>query len=169
MEVGVLDAEHRNRLVGAAKLIPTPLHKMHLPSRSVTVDEWLHLLRLDHYAEQFRKNRYDDMERVGRIWEVELTTVVEIRLVGHLRRILVSLGDGLQQRPSRPCVNGSLQHLRLGVKNQEDLTSLSTDLQIIVSFSQFFVLRILSLRLILTIDWLSRPIWLDWRTKLVRR
>lgn len=126
LEIGVLDCEHRNRLLKAARLLPTPLHKMEsLLARPETVDEWLHLLRLDHYAEQFHKNRYDDMERVGRIWEVELTTVVEIRLVGHLRRMLVSLGDKIQSRPAKP--NGSQ------LNNKEDLTALSSDLHLIVS------------------------------------
>lgn len=131
MEVGVLDAEHRNQLVGSARLLATPLKKMHSNARPETVDEWLHLLRLDHYAEQFHKNRYDDMERVGRIWEVELTTVVEIRLVGHLRRILVSLGDSVTTCPTKTS-NGYLpsSHAK---SNQDDLTTLSSDLQMIVS------------------------------------
>lgn len=131
LEIGVLDSEQRTRLVSAAaRLGPTPLAKMNSPSRPETVDEWLHLLRLDHYAEQFRKNRYDDMERVGRIWEVELTTVVEIRLVGHLRRILVSLmANGVHQ----PTKSIQLSNGSVGLQHQEDLTSLSSDLQIIAS------------------------------------
>lgn len=127
LEIGVLDCEHRNRLIGSAKQLETPLHKMNSAGRPETVEEWLHLLRLDHYAEQFRKNRYDDMERVGRIWEVELTTVVEIKLVGHLRRILVSLGSGQQPKPQ----NG--EKTIKNSSNQDDLTSLSCDLQLIVS------------------------------------
>lgn len=107
---------------------------MHSVSRPETIDDWLHLLRLDHYAEQFHKNRYDDMERVGRIWEVELTTVVEIRLVGHLRRILVSLSDSVQPRTVVKACNGHAVHpVNCTLNNQEDLTSLSSDLQLIVS------------------------------------
>lgn len=136
LEMGVLDSEHRNRLLKAARLLATPLDKMHSTSRPETVDEWLHLLRLDHYAEQFHKNRYDDMERVGRIWEVELTTVVEIRLVGHLRRMLVSLSDKIQPRPAKSC-NGSHPTVSSQLNNKEDLTALSTDLHIIVSCNFF--------------------------------
>lgn len=137
-----MDAEHRKQLVNAAKMLPTPLKKMHSNARPETVDEWLHLLRLDHYAEQFHKNRYDDMERVGRIWEVELTTVVEIRLVGHLRRILVSLGDSVTTCPAKP-PNGYLTSSRVE-SNQDDLTALSSDLQMIVSFLQFSIPLFLS-------------------------
>jgi hypothetical protein len=107
-------------------------------ARPETVDEWLHLLRLNHYGEQFHKNRYDDMERVARIWEVELTTVVEIRLVGHLRRMLVSLGGGVslqqqqQQRPSKLANGANVPH-PVKINNPDDLTSMSSDLKLIVS------------------------------------
>ena len=94
MEIGILDSDHRNRLVQSAMMLSTPLDKMDRPS---TVEEWLDLLRLGHYAEQFRKNLFEDMERVRRVWEVELTTLVEIRLVGHLRRMLVSLDESNKQ------------------------------------------------------------------------
>lgn len=130
----MLDSDHRRQLVSAAVPLKTPLHKMHSAARPETVAEWLHLLRLDHYGEQFHKNRYDDMERVARIWEVELTTVVEIRLVGHLRRILVSLGNGVQPRPAKIC-NGSVAALTNStpLESQDDLTALSSDLKLIVS------------------------------------
>ena len=130
----MLDSEHRRQLVNAAILLKTPLHKMNSVARPETVDEWLHLLRLNHYGEQFHKNRYDDMERVARIWEVELTTVVEIRLAGHLRRMLVSLGSGVQQRPSKLC-NGTVLHPAQSgkINNQDDLTAMSSDLKLIVS------------------------------------
>ncbi|KAK4014538.1 hypothetical protein OUZ56_027060 [Daphnia magna] len=132
LEIGVLDSEHRRLLVKASMMLKTPLHKMNSAGRPETVDEWLHLLRLDHYSEQFHKNRYDDMERVGRIWEVELTTVVEIRLVGHLRRILVSLGNGVQPHPAK-LSNGSVAvpPNSKPLESQDDLTALSSDLKLI--------------------------------------
>ncbi|XP_046655890.1 ankyrin repeat and SAM domain-containing protein 1A-like [Daphnia pulicaria] len=139
MEIGVLDSEHRRQLVKASMLLKTPLHKMNsVLARPETVDEWLHLLRLNHYGEQFHKNRYDDMERVARIWEVELTTVVEIRLVGHLRRMLVSLGGGVslqqqqQQRPSKLANGANVPH-PVKINNPDDLTSMSSDLKLISS------------------------------------
>ena len=55
------------------------------------VDRWLHSIRLDIYKETFRKHLYTDMDRVRRIWEVELTAVLEIHRVGHRKRILASV------------------------------------------------------------------------------
>ena len=151
MEIGVLDSEHRRQLVKASMLLKTPLHKMNsVLARPETVDEWLHLLRLNHYGEQFHKNRYDDMERVARIWEVELTTVVEIRLVGHLRRMLVSLGGGVslqqqqQQRPSKLANGANVPH-PVKINNPDDLTSMSSDLKLIVSVKR--LIRLLQERL----------------------
>ena len=134
MEIGVLDAQHRSQLTEAAKLLATPRYKMDSNHRPTNLDDWLGLLRLGHYAEQFRKNCFDDIERIERIWEVELTTVVEIRLVGHLRRILVSLRrDGAKDVQQQPSV--------LYPRNEKELSSLSSDLQKIVSrlvpFSMF--------------------------------
>lgn len=127
MEIGILDAGHRTQLVEASlRLPPTPLRKMDsVSTRPSTLEDWLHLLQLDHYVEQFRKNRFDDMDRITRVWEVELTTVIEIRLVGHLRRILTSLKP-IQQQPvnSNPAVYPV---------NKEDFSTLSSDLNQIVS------------------------------------
>jgi hypothetical protein len=55
------------------------------------VNRWLNSIRLDIYKETFRKHLYTDMERVRRIWEVELTAVLEIHRVGHRKRILASV------------------------------------------------------------------------------
>lgn len=131
MEIGISDGEHRRRLVATAAAFRTPLSKMQSLARPATVDEWLHLIRLDRYAEQFRKNRFDSMERVSRIWEVELTTLVEIRLAGHLRRILVSLGNH-QPPPRRP--NTRPPPSGHAGNDTDDLSALTSELQKLVSF-----------------------------------
>lgn len=166
LEIGVLDSEHRRLLVKASMLLKTPLHKMNSAGRPETVDEWLHLLRLDHYSEQFHKNRYDDMERVGRIWEVELTTVVEIRLVGHLRRILVSLGNGVQPHPAK-LSNGSVAvpPNSKPLESQDDLTALSSDLKLIVSWLLVFCVSKVTVQR----GCFSRLVLPGWRMKSVRR
>ncbi len=133
MEIGILDAGHRTQMVEASlRLPPTPLRKMDsVSTRPSTLEDWLHLLQLDHYVEQFRKNRFDDMDRITRIWEVELTTVIEIRLVGHLRRILASLKP-IQQQP----INSSTA---VHPVNKEDFSTLSSDLNQIVSLYIFYL------------------------------
>ena len=135
LEIGVCDGEHRRRLVEGAAQLTTPLEKMKSSPPS-ELEDWLHLLRLDHYADLFRKNCFDDMERIRRVWEVELTTVIEIHLLGHLRRILVSLGDNsrangpIQLSGTQPRTAASSN-----INNQEDLKDLTSDLQKIVSAS----------------------------------
>lgn len=39
-----------------------------------------------------RKHLYTDMERISRVWEIELQTVLEINKLGHRKRILYSVG-----------------------------------------------------------------------------
>ena len=137
MEIGILDSEHRSRLVEGALLLSTPLDKMDRPS---TVEEWLDLLRLGHYAEQFRKNLFEDMERVRRVWEVELTTLVEIRLVGHLRRMLVSLDESKRRPRPTPRLPPSADAAKASNNNNNNkqITTLTSDLQTIVS-TQFLL------------------------------
>jgi hypothetical protein len=80
------------------------------------VDQWLDTIKLGAYKETFRKHLYADMERVRRIWEVELTAVLEIHRVGHRKRILASVSS----RQSR----GS---------NGPNLEDINADLSLLVS------------------------------------
>jgi hypothetical protein len=80
------------------------------------VDQWLNSIKLGVYKETFRKHLYTDMDRVRRIWEVELTAVLEIHRVGHRKRILTS-------------VSGHHSHGKHG-PNLEDI---SADLNLLVS------------------------------------
>jgi hypothetical protein len=84
--------------------------------QETAVDQWLDSIKLGAYKETFRKHLYADMERVRRIWEVELTAVLEIHRVGHRRRILTS-------------VSGRQSHGNHG-PNLEDI---SADLSLLVS------------------------------------
>ncbi len=61
------------------------------------VKEWLDSINLGIYSDTFRKNLYNDMERIKRIWEVELTAFLEITKPGHRRRILASVNEGKLQ------------------------------------------------------------------------
>ena len=90
------------------------------PEEESAVDRWLHSIRLDIYQETFRKHLYTDMDRVRRIWEVELTAVLEIHRVGHRKRILAS-------------VSGHQPHGSHG-PNLEDINA---DLNLLVSSHNF--------------------------------
>lgn len=59
-----------------------------------TVKFWLKKINLDQYYDTFDKHLYHDMERVKRIWDVELSAVLDIEKVGHRKRILASVNSG---------------------------------------------------------------------------
>lgn len=86
-------------------------------TEETAVDQWLNSIRLGVYKETFRKHLYTDMDRVRRIWEVELTAVLEIHRVGHRKRILTS-------------VSGHQSHGSHG-PNLEDINA---DLNLLVSY-----------------------------------
>lgn len=46
----------------------------------------------DFHPWSLRKHLYTDMERISRIWEIELQAVLEIIKLGHRKRILYSVG-----------------------------------------------------------------------------
>lgn len=104
-ELGVTQAAHQHALMDSASRLPTPLHP-HRSSYTLpdTVEAWLDSIRLPQYAQNFHKNGFGDMERVRKVWEIELTTVLEITRLGHRKRILASLGE----RPLEPELPASL-------------------------------------------------------------
>lgn len=61
-----------------------------------TVKVWLKKINLEQYYDTFEKHLYHDMERVKRIWDVELSAVLDIEKVGHRKRILTSVNNGEQ-------------------------------------------------------------------------
>uniref|UniRef100_A0A0L8GPY3 PID domain-containing protein n=1 Tax=Octopus bimaculoides TaxID=37653 RepID=A0A0L8GPY3_OCTBM len=58
-----------------------------------SVAEWLQSLRLIDYCDTFISHGFDQMERVRQLWELELTTVLDIGTLGHRKRLLASLGE----------------------------------------------------------------------------
>nr|CAD7460844.1 unnamed protein product [Timema tahoe] len=75
------------------------------------VETWLKSIHLDCYVDTFHKHLYKDMERVRRIWEVELTAVLEIHKAGHRRRILTSVSGHQQPGPNLEDINADLNQL----------------------------------------------------------
>lgn len=81
-----------------------------------SVDNWLTRIHLSQYSETFSKHLYLDMERIKRIWDVELSAVLDIEKVGHRKRILASVSSG--------------EHITTGPKLEE----INADLSILVNF-----------------------------------
>ncbi|XP_050410780.1 ankyrin repeat and SAM domain-containing protein 1A isoform X2 [Patella vulgata] len=90
--IGIKVVEHRKKILDSAKLLPSlqPIDQNNLPA---SVEEWLKTIQLEDYWDTFKSHGYDSMERVVKLWELELSTVLDISSVGHRRRILASLGD----------------------------------------------------------------------------
>lgn len=101
-EMGVEEVE-RTKILEASKQLPPKISEISnnynnnninnkiYNHHSESVDEWLKTINLEQYSETFRKHLYVDMDRVRRIWEVELTAVLEIHKSGHRKRILCSV------------------------------------------------------------------------------
>ncbi|CAG0915999.1 unnamed protein product [Notodromas monacha] len=66
-------------------------HHHHQQQHFLTVESWLCFLGLESYAPKFRLSKVSDMNAVRRLWEVELTTTLDIHLPGHKKRILAWL------------------------------------------------------------------------------
>ncbi|XP_078582821.1 uncharacterized protein LOC144865735 isoform X3 [Branchiostoma floridae x Branchiostoma japonicum] len=97
VEMGVADPAHREALLSATASLPTLLpmgegegeHHSPVPE---SIEEWLESLELPEYGEYFTKHGVISMDRVRKMWEVELN-VLEITTLGHRKRILASIGE----------------------------------------------------------------------------
>ncbi|CAK1542600.1 unnamed protein product [Leptosia nina] len=96
-EMGI-EENDRQKILESSKQLPlkiTEISNNHnnnvIKNQYGSVDEWLRNINLEQYSETFRKHLYVDMDRVRRIWEVELTAVLEINKPGHRKRILCSV------------------------------------------------------------------------------
>lgn len=91
-------------------------HEDTQPNRGPSlVESWLDAIHLGIYKETFKRHLYLDMDRVKRIWEVELTAVLEISKSGHRRRILASVNSpqkgGAGSEPNLEEINADLTQL----------------------------------------------------------
>lgn len=94
------------------------------------MEEWLTSICLSCYIDTFRKHLYTDLERIARIWEVELTAVLEITKPGHRRRILSSFDTSKSQL---------LQAVSVG----DGLNDIGNDLKQLVSCILYFMVEII--------------------------
>ncbi|KAL8623983.1 hypothetical protein ACOMHN_040609 [Nucella lapillus] len=90
--IGITDEAHRTVIVNSAQHMPAlqPIDEQKFPE---SLSSWLESLRLSQYMDNFTSHNYPTMQRVVQLWELELTTVLDITSLGHRKRILASLGD----------------------------------------------------------------------------
>lgn len=105
-EMGI-EENDRQKILESSKQLPLKIaeisnnynnNNISNKNQNESVDEWLRQINLEQYSETLRKHLYVDMDRVRRIWEVELTAVLEITKAGHRKRILASV-SGEQNGP----------------------------------------------------------------------
>lgn len=89
-EMGINRRDHLSRILESAKTLP--VMKQLDKDSCVTVEEWLKSLKLVDYSENFKETGFSDIDRVRKIWEVELNALLGIKKLGHRKRILSSLG-----------------------------------------------------------------------------
>ncbi|CAC5389035.1 ANKS1 [Mytilus coruscus] len=90
--IGISTAEHRKKILDLAKRLPQ-IKPINADCPPVSVEVWLNSLRLPQYLDKFMSHKYNTMERVLQVWELDLSTVLDISSMGHRKRILASLGD----------------------------------------------------------------------------
>ncbi|KAK2576525.1 hypothetical protein KPH14_005847 [Odynerus spinipes] len=122
-DMGINSDQERAIIMEAAGLLNKRVEKR-LGSHCQSVDEWLKSIHMENYAETFRKHLYTDMDRVRRVWEVELAAVLEIQKPAHRKRILASVSGPNPRVQTRNGTGGpNLEDLN------KDLNTLKTNIQ----------------------------------------
>ncbi|CAH0560304.1 unnamed protein product [Brassicogethes aeneus] len=93
-DMGITSETERHQLIEAIKKLPLKINDQNGNCVNSTVKKWLKRINLEQYCETFDKHLYHDMERIKRIWDVELSAVLDIDKVGHRKRILASVSSG---------------------------------------------------------------------------
>lgn len=89
-DMGINSEQEKTVIMDAVGLLNKRVEKRSA-GHGQSVEEWLKSIHLENYAETFRKHLYTDMDRVKRVWEVELAAVLEIQKPAHRKRILASV------------------------------------------------------------------------------
>uniref|UniRef100_A0A6A7G1X9 Ankyrin repeat and SAM domain-containing protein 1A-like n=2 Tax=Hirondellea gigas TaxID=1518452 RepID=A0A6A7G1X9_9CRUS len=120
-ELGITDPDQVKNIKSVISKLPASLP----PSNTLykvppALADWLESIQLQQYEESFHKNGFGCMDRVRKMWEIELTMVLEVTKPGHKRRILASLGD----RPIEPPLPNTLDPRDLSL----ELSKLNNDI-----------------------------------------
>ncbi|KAB0799411.1 hypothetical protein PPYR_07291 [Photinus pyralis] len=99
-EMGIVSELERQLILDSCKRLPLKVNDQtfynnnNVEEQIDSVEQWLRKIHLGQYAETFAKHLYHDMSRIKRIWDVELSAVLEIEKIGHRKRILASVSSG---------------------------------------------------------------------------
>nr|XP_033807653.1 ankyrin repeat and sterile alpha motif domain-containing protein 1B [Geotrypetes seraphini] len=103
LEIGILNSGHRQKILQAMQQLPkmrTAGMDGYNPS---SVPEWLDSIELGNYTKSFLMNGFTSLDLVKKLWEIELISILKIKLLGHRKRILASLGERVHEDiPQKP-------------------------------------------------------------------
>ena len=117
--MGITSDQERAVIMDAAGLLHNRVENR-VTLHGQSVEDWLKDIHLESYTETFKKHLYTEMDRVRRVWEVELAAVLEIQKPAHRKRILASVSEPSTRTQMR---NG----------NGPNLEDLNKDLNTLVS------------------------------------
>ncbi|XP_072419408.1 ankyrin repeat and SAM domain-containing protein 1A-like isoform X3 [Chiloscyllium punctatum] len=98
-ELGIHEATHRRKILQAARSLPKIKPFGFDGNSNTSIVAWLESLGLQDYSQTFLSSGYNSMDSVKNLWELEIVNVLKIALLGHRKRILVSLGDRPYEEP----------------------------------------------------------------------
>ncbi|XP_045778689.1 uncharacterized protein LOC123876461 isoform X3 [Maniola jurtina] len=127
-EMGI-EENDRQKILESAKHLPLKIAEISnnhnnnniSKNQNESVEDWLRTINLEQYSDTFRRHLYIDMDRVRRIWEVELTAVLEINKPGHRKRILCSVSSE-QNGPANNIedINADLNNLKNNIQQLKE-------------------------------------------------
>ncbi|XP_060164642.1 LOW QUALITY PROTEIN: ankyrin repeat and SAM domain-containing protein 1A [Globicephala melas] len=98
-EIGISDAQHRRKLLQAARSLPKVKALGYDGNSPLSVRSWLVSLGLQDYVPSFLSSGYSSIDTVKNLWELELVNVLKVHLLGHRKRIIASLADRPYEEP----------------------------------------------------------------------
>ncbi|KAM4835518.1 ankyrin repeat and SAM domain-containing protein 1A isoform 7-T7 [Thomomys bottae] len=98
-EIGISDAQHRRKLLQAARSLPKVKALGYDGNSPPSVTSWLDSLGLQDYIHSFLASGYSSIDTVKNLWELELVNVLKVHLLGHRKRIIASLADRPYEEP----------------------------------------------------------------------
>eukprot|EP00069_Balaena_mysticetus_P017647 bmy_10965T0 len=98
-EIGISDAQHRRKLLQAARSLPKVKALGYDGNSPLSVPSWLDSLGLQDYVHSFLSSGYSSIDTVKNLWELELVNVLKVHLLGHRKRIIASLADRPYEEP----------------------------------------------------------------------
>nr|XP_020019710.1 ankyrin repeat and SAM domain-containing protein 1A isoform X1 [Castor canadensis] len=98
-EIGISDAQHRRKLLQAARSLPKVKALGYDGNSLPSVPSWLDSLGLQDYVHSFLSSGYSSIDTVKNLWELELVNVLKVHLLGHRKRIIASLADRPYEEP----------------------------------------------------------------------